>query len=155
MLNFNYDNHNDTEQVINTSYSYSFLPLLDLLLLRNINFDNVMTNVFNDAMVYGIFDSDVSDHLPVLSMLNDNIVITNSTSSEKVTGIFVKKITLFREKLLNSQCGSPRCVPRCVIGAYDASTNEGLVRASTNESSVRASVRASTSEGSVRASVCT
>ena len=66
----NYDNHNDTNQIINTMYSYSFLPLIT----RPTRFtsssatllDYIMTNVFNDAIVSGILVSDVSDHLPCL-----------------------------------------------------------------------------------------
>ena len=81
----NYDCHNDTDQFINTMYSYYFLPLIT----RPTRFtstsatliDNIMTNVFNDAIVSGIFVSDVSDHLPVVYVSNDTT--TNSTSAVK------------------------------------------------------------------------
>ena len=65
----NYDSHNDTDQFINTMYSYSFLPLITRPTRSTSTsttlIDNIMTNVFNDAIVSGILVSDVSDHLSV------------------------------------------------------------------------------------------
>ena len=103
----NHDCHNDTDQFINTMYSYSFLPLIT----RPTRFTstsatliaNIMTNVFNDSIVSGILISDVSVHLPVFYVSNDT-VIDNFTSAVKSYGhICEKNITLFREELINTQ----------------------------------------------------
>ena len=68
-------------------YSYSFLPLIT----RPTRFTStsatliyiIMTNAFNDDIVYGVLVSDVFDHLPVIYVCNDSTVITNSTSVVK------------------------------------------------------------------------
>ena len=63
-----------------------------------------MVNVFNDAIVSGIFISDVSDHLPVFYVSNDTNVTTNFSSVIKsYRHICKKNIALFREKLINTQ----------------------------------------------------
>ena len=95
----NHDCHNDTDQFINTMYSYSFLHLITIPTRYTSTsatlIDNIMTNVFDDAIVSGILVSDVSDHLPVFYMSNDTTVTANTTTAVKShRHIYDKKILL-------------------------------------------------------------
>ena len=75
-------------------YSYSFLSLIT----RPTRFtstsatliDNIMTNVFNDAIVSGILVSDVSDHLLVFYVSNDTTALLSQHLLLIVTGTLVK-----------------------------------------------------------------
>ena len=92
----NHDCHNDTDQFINSMYSYSFLPPTTrptrFTSISATLIANIMTNVFNDAIVSGILISDVLVHLPVFYVSNDTTVLLIPHLLLKVTGIFVKKI---------------------------------------------------------------
>ena len=99
----NSDSHVLTSQFVETMYSKSLFPLINKpTRIHNESatlIDNIFSNnIFDNKLVNGIFLTDISDHLPVFTIVSD-LKIHQALNHIKSRSSSIKNHSLFTEKL--------------------------------------------------------
>jgi exonuclease III len=99
----NYDDHVPTQSFLDTLFSSSFRPLINMPTritnLTSTLIDNIFTNDLCNSYFTGIMYSDVSDHLPVFTVFPTDVVCDN----KKAVYVQKRKITEDSKELFISE----------------------------------------------------
>ena len=130
----NHHCHDTTGELLETMYSRMFFPLITRPTRITSNtatlIDNIFTNNLNNLSVSGLMFCDISDHLPIFTLLLDQNKNLNKTSWLSFRDKSGNNVAKFKDRLANvhwdvlSECKDTDCAYRCFLDKYTTIYND-------------------------------
>ena len=130
----NHHCHDTTGELLETMYSRMFFPLITRPTRITSNtamlIDNIFTNNLNNLSVSGLMFCDISDHLPIFTLLLDQNKDLNKTSWLSFRDKSGNNVAKFKDRLANvhwdalSECKDTDCAYRCFLDKYTTIYND-------------------------------
>ena len=127
---------NQRENILEIMYSRMFFPLITRPTRITSNtatlIDNIFTNNLNNFSVSGLIFCDISDHLPIFTLLLDQSKNLNETSWLSFRNKSALNFVTFTNRLANVNCDElseykdPDCAYRCFLDKYTTLYNDCL-----------------------------
>ena len=121
----NHHCHDTTGELLETMYSRMFFPLIKRPTRITSNtatlIDNIFANNLNNLSVSGLMFCDISDHLPIFTLLLDQNKNLNKTSWLSFRDKSGNNVAKFKDRLANvhwdelSECKDTDCAYRCFL----------------------------------------
>ena len=129
----NHHCHETTGEFLEIMYSRVFFPLITRPTRITSNtatlIDNIFTNNLNNFSVSGLMFWNISDHLPIFTLLLDQNKDLNKTSWLSFRDKSANNVAKFKDRLANvtwdelSEYNDPNCVYRCFLDKFTAIYN--------------------------------
>ena len=126
--------HDTTGELLETMYSRIFFPLITRPTRITSNtatlIDNIFTNNLNNLSVSGLMFCDISDHLPIFTLLLDQNMNLNKTPWLSCRDKSGNNVAKFKDRLANvhwdelSECKDTDCAYRCFLDKYTTIYND-------------------------------
>ena len=130
----NHHCHDTTGELLETMYSRMFFPLITRPTRITSNtatlIDNIFTTNVNNLSVSGLMFCDISDHLPIFTLLLDQNKNLNKTSWLSFRDKSGNNVAKFKGRLANvhwdelSECKDTDCAYRCFLDKYTTIYND-------------------------------
>ena len=130
----NHHCHDTTGELLETMYSRMFFPLITRPTRITSNtatlIDNIFTNNLNNLSVSGLMFCDISDHLPIFTLLLDQNKNLNKTSWLSFRDKSGNNVAKFKDRLANvhwdvlSESKDTDCAYRCFLDKYTTIYND-------------------------------
>ena len=130
----NHHCHESTGEFLEIMYSRMFFPLITRPTRVTSNtatlIDNIFTNNLNNFSVSGLMFCDISDHLPIFTLLLDQSKNLNETSWISFRDKSANNVATFTNRLANvnwdelSEYKDPDCAYRCFLDRYTTLYND-------------------------------
>lgn len=101
----NVDNHCQTSEFLDGLFSNLLCPMINrptrITSYTASLIDNIFTNNFDGHMVNGLLFADISDHLPIFSIMMDDEYYTQNRITQTYRDKSIKNVEKFKDKLAN------------------------------------------------------
>ena len=125
----NHHCHESTGEFLEIMYSRMFFPLITCP-TRITLIDNIFTNNLNNFSVSGLMFCDISDHLPIFTLLLDQSQNLNESSWLSFHDKRANNVVKFTNRLVNfnwdelSEYKDPDCTYQCFLDKYTTFYND-------------------------------
>ena len=130
----NHHCHESTGEFLEIMYSRMFFPVITRPTRITSNtatlIDNIFTNNLNNFFVSGLMFCDISDHLPIFTLLLDQSKNSNETTWLSFRDKSINNVATFTNRLENvnwdelSEYKDPDCAYRCFLDKYTTLYND-------------------------------
>ena len=130
----NHHCHESTGEFLEIMYSRMFFPVITRPTRITSNtatlIDNIFTNNLNNFFVSGLMFCDISDHLPIFTLLLDQSKNSNETTWLSFRDKSINNVATFTNRLANvnwdelSEYKDPDCAYRCFLDKYTTLYND-------------------------------